>query len=117
METENNGDSDWPAATTPLDLRNRWGDQAASDRMDPQHASFDYSLAAARLLLAPKHQLRFIVAENDYYNQGRSELAARDGLSEPVHRDAIASVEGVVLHEEHQGPASIDPHSKTSKAE
>lgn len=88
----------------------RWGYQTAANRMDQERSKNDHAPSLARFVLAPIHQLRQLFFKNDYYDEDGFKLAARASLPEPIHGNAIAPVEGVVLHEEHQGQSPDHAH-------
>ena len=87
-------------------FRGRWRNQAAGHRMDQKHSVYNHPSSLSRLVLAPKSFLRFVQLALDGDHQRGRQLAARHDLSEPIRGNAAASVQGVVLHPEHQGQTS-----------
>lgn len=84
--------------------------QTPADRVD-QKRSQDYQApAASGLLLAAKRFLRFGHAPHDDHDQRRRQLAARPGLPKPISGNAAASIEGQLLRQVDQRPASEDDH-------
>ena len=84
--------------------------QAAANRMDQEQSKHNYTSSIARFVMAAIRKLRFKFFAHDHYDQDGFKLAARPSLPEPIHRDATAPVEGVVLHQEHQGESPDHAH-------
>lgn len=90
--------------------------EASGYRMDSQQPKDHRPSPYARLVLATKHLLRFGFVAYDNYDEGRRKLAARASVPEPVHGNAAAPIERVVLHEEHQRAAPDHSHHKDPEA-
>lgn len=84
--------------------------------MDQEQSHNNHTSPFARFVLAPIRKLRLFFSKNDYYDQDGFKLATRASLPEQIHRDAIAPVEGKLLHQEHQGPAPDHAHHQNSEA-
>lgn len=91
-------------------------DQAACHRMDKKQPVHHQALAFARILMARIDQLRFSIFTINRHDQKRIELAARPSLPAGVRRDAAAPIEGKLLHQEHQRPASDHTHHQDPEA-
>ncbi len=92
------------------------GIKASGHRMDQKRTQNNKTPADAGLVLAGKRFLRFIYPAPDRdYKRGR-QLAARAGLPKPIHRNAVAPIEGELLRQEYQGQPPKDDHLKDPEA-
>lgn len=95
---------------------NRWRNQSAADRMDKKHAGDHDASTLCGQLLASVRKLRQRIASHDHHDKDRVQLAARHGVSGPIHGIADAAIEGQLLHADHQGPAPDHAHHKDPEA-